>query len=138
MKYYCDTNFVIRYLLGDNPEMFLKTKEVFAQVQTGKVSIILEQTVFTEITFVLSSFYKIPKNKIAEVLSELLVYKGIICEDKDSLLLALNLYSGHNLHIVDCLLVAKAEKSNITILSFDQKLLDIYHQRQTLRGPNKK
>lgn len=137
MKYYCDTNFVIRYLLGDNLEMFLKTKEVFAQVQTGKASIILEQTVFTEITFVLSSFYKIPKNKIAEVLSDLLAYKGIICEDKDALLLALNIYSSHNLHIVDCLLVAKAEKSNITILSFDQKLLNIYNQRQILMGSNK-
>lgn len=132
MKYYCDTNFVLRYLLGDNKEMLLKTKEVFEQVQTGKISLILEQTVFTEIIFVLSSFYKIPKNKISEILSELLAYKGIICEDKKSLLLALDLYYKENLHIVDCLLIAKAGIDNLDILSFDQKLISINNRKNTL------
>lgn len=132
MKYYCDTNFVIRYLLGDNPEIFQTAKEVFVQVQTGKAYLILEQTVFIEIIFVLSSFYKIPKDKIAEVLSELLTYKGIICEDKDSLLLALKLYSEYNLHIVDCLLIAKGEKYNLPLISFNQKLLDIHNDRKKL------
>ena len=83
MKYYCDTNFVVRYLLGDNHEMLSKTKMIFEQVQTGKISLILEQTVFTEIVFVLSSFYKVPKGKISKILSELLAYKGIICEIVD-------------------------------------------------------
>jgi predicted nucleic-acid-binding protein len=132
MKYYCDTNFVVRYLLGDNQEMLLKTKEVFEQVQTGKVSLILEQTVFTEIVFVLSSFYKVPKNKISEILFELLAYKGIICEDKESLLLALDLYNRENLHIVDCLLIAKASASKLIILSFDQKLININNKNDKL------
>ena len=98
MKYYCDTNFVVRYLLGDNHEMLSKTKMIFEQVQTGKISLILEQTVFTEIVFVLSSFYKVPKGKISKILSELLAYKGIICEDKESFLLALDLYNKQNLN----------------------------------------
>ncbi|MCU0322614.1 MAG: PIN domain-containing protein, partial [Chitinophagaceae bacterium] len=129
MKYYCDTNFVIRYLLGDNQEMLLKTRKIFEQVQTGKIFLILEQTVFTEIVFILSSFYKVPRNKICEVLSELLAYKGIICEDKDSLLLALSLYHKQNLHIVDCVLIAKAEQNGLDILSFDQKLIKVSNKK---------
>ena len=132
MKYYCDTNFVVRYLLGDNQEMLLKTKEVFEQVQTGKIFLILEQAVFTEIVFILSSFYKVPKNKISEILSELLAYKGIVCEDKESLLLALDLYNKQNLHIIDCLLIAKAEASNLDILSFDQKLINVNNKKDKL------
>ena len=125
MKYYCDTNFVIRYLLADNQEMFVKTKEIFEQAKPGKISLIIEQTVFTEIIFVLSSFYNVPRSKIAETLSEFLLYKGIVCEDKDSLLLALDIYSKQNLHIVDCILIAKARTANLPILSFDQKLMTI-------------
>ena len=105
--------------------MFAKTREVFKQVQNGKTSLILEQTVFTEIIFVLSSFYKAPKNEIYKVLSELLAYKGIICEDKESLLAALELYNKEALHIVDCVLIARSKALKTPILSFDQKLLDV-------------
>lgn len=126
MKYYCDTNYIIRYLLGDNEELFDKTKELFHQAQTGKVLLIIEQTVFTEVVFVLSSFYKVPKDKIVNVLSELLVYKGIICEDKEVLLLALNIYAKYNLHIVDSILAAKAKIHNLPLLSFDSKLMEFH------------
>lgn len=124
MKYYCDTNYIIRYLIGDNGELFKKAKELFDQAQISKISLIIEQTVFTEVVFVLSSFYKVPKDKIVNVLSELLVYKGIVCEDKEALLLALDIYAKHNLHIVDSILAAKAKMHNLPLLSFDSKLME--------------
>lgn len=122
MKYYCDTNYIIRYLLADNEEHFQKASQIFQQAQTGKVMLIIEQTVFTEVIFVLSSFYKVPKGKIVQALSELIVYKGVICEDKDSLLLALTIYNKHNLHIVDSILAAKAQRYGLPLLTFDLKL----------------
>lgn len=121
-KYYCDTNFIIRYLLRDNEEMFIKTKSVFDGMLSGNTSIILEQTVFTEIVFVLSSYYKIPKTKICDVLSNLLIHRKIICEDKHSLLNALKIYEHKNLHIVDCILIAKSKTTKVQILSFDERL----------------
>lgn len=129
MKYYCDTNFVIRYLIKDNEEVFIKTKEMFEKAKTGKIFLILEQAVFAEIVFVLSSFYKVHKTKIAEILSELLAYKGIACEDKDSLISALGIYAKENLHIVDCLLAAKSMDSGTEILSFDERLLNFRKKR---------
>ena len=74
MKYIIDTNFIIRYLIADNREQFVETKEIFDQVKSGKISIILEQTVFTETIFVLNSFYKVPREKICTILSELLTW----------------------------------------------------------------
>ncbi|OJW71234.1 MAG: PIN domain-containing protein [Candidatus Amoebophilus sp. 36-38] len=119
MKSICDTNVILRYLLADNPEMFAKTKAIFDQAKIGRITLIIEQTVFTEVIFVLSSFYKVPKDKITQILSELLAYKGISGE-KEVLSLALDYYSKHNMHVVDCLLLAKNKITDLPILSFDQ------------------
>jgi predicted nucleic-acid-binding protein len=124
MKYYCDTNFILRYLIADNKEQFEETKKIFQQTKIGEISLFIEQTVFTEVIFVLSSFYKVPRGKISEILSELLIYKGIICEDKESLLLALDVYSKHNnLHIVDSILASKSRMYSCPLLAFDQELI---------------
>jgi len=123
MKYICDTNFILRYLLADNPEMFAKAKAIFDQAKTGQVTLIIEQTVFTEVIFVLSSFYGVPKDKITQILSDLLTYKGISSE-KEVFSLALDYYSKYNMHVVDCLLLAKNKLTNIPVLTFDQKLND--------------
>ena len=81
---------------------------------------------------VLSSYYKAPKDKIAEVLSKLLAYKGIICEHKEALLRALNLYANYELHILDCLLAAKSSSTdNSTIFTFNQELLNIISNKNT-------
>lgn len=121
MKYICDTNFIIRYLLADNQEMFTRTKEIFDKAKIGQVTLIIEQTVFTEVIFVLSSFYQVPKDKIVETLAELVTYKGID-SDIDTMLSALDIYRDQNLHIVDCLLLAKSKLTKVPILSFDRKL----------------
>lgn len=121
MKYIIDTNFIIRYLIADNKEQFIKAKEIFDQAKSGQISIILEQTVFTETIFVLNSFYKVPREKICTILSELLTYKGIKCE-KEILLRALKIYQDENLHIVDSVLLSKSKNEDISILTFDEKL----------------
>lgn len=123
MRYICDTNFILRYLLADDPEMFARSKKIFDEVNNGKSTIILEQSVFTEIIFVLSSFYKVPKSKIVQILLELLAYKGVKNSEKEILSLALNYYDKNNLHIVDCLLLAKTKTTGDPILTFDQKLV---------------
>ena len=63
-EYIIDTNFILRYLLADNKEQYKKSKAVFDQVREGKIIIHLEQAVFVEVIFVLSSFYETPKERI--------------------------------------------------------------------------
>ena len=124
MKYICDTNFILRYLLADNKEMFAKVKEIFDKAKTGDINLILEQTVFTVVVFVLSSFYKVPREKIVLILSELLTYKGVKCE-KEILIAALDCYIKHNIHIVDAILIAKSRAAATAIMTFDEKLMQI-------------
>jgi predicted nucleic-acid-binding protein len=121
MKHIPDTNFILRYLLADNADMFAKTKEIFDKAKIGEISLIIEQTVFTEVVFVLSSFYKVPREKIALILSELLTYKGIKCE-KEILIAALDCYTKHNIHIVDSILMAKSKATDTSLMTVDKTI----------------
>jgi predicted nucleic-acid-binding protein len=116
-----DTNFILRYLLADNKEQFKQAKKLFDQAKDGKVHLKLEQIVFVETIFVLSSFYEVPKEKIIEIMHNLLLYKGLEA-GKELLFKALEIYKQHNVHIVDSIIAAKSQIENIKLLSFDKKL----------------
>ena len=120
-KYIVDTNFILRYLLADNKEQYKTAKTIFDQARDGRVQIKLEQSVFVETIFVLSSFYKIPKNKIIEIMHSFLSYKGIEAE-KDLFHNALEIYQNHTIHIVDSIIAAKSVLDSVPILTFDKKL----------------
>lgn len=121
-KYVVDTNFILRYLLNDNEAMFKEARFFFDSIKLGKVRAYLEQTVFTEVIFVLSKFYKVPRTEIVKVLRNLLLYKGILNSEKEVLLEGLKLYESTSLHIVDCLIAAKAKLMNIEVATFDVEL----------------
>jgi len=116
-----DTNFILRYLIADNKEQFKQAKKLFDQARNGKIHIKLEQIIFIETIFVLSSFYEVPKEKIIETMHNLLLYKGLEA-DKGLLSAALEIYKQHNIHIVDSIIAAKSKVENIELLSFDKKL----------------
>jgi len=118
-----DTNLIVRYLIKDNKEQFKFAEEFFELVRIGKVKAYLEQTVFTETIFVLSNIYLIPRETIASTLFDLIMYKGIFNSEKDVLIESLNIFSDTKLHIVDCILVAKAKLEKIEIKTFDKELI---------------
>jgi len=130
MKYICDTNFILRYLLADNHDMLVKAEEIFNKAKTGEIIVTIEQAVFTEVISVLSSFYKVPKGKICNILTELLSYKGINCCSKEIIHLALKYYQELNIHIVDCLLLANAKKYDVSVLTFDKKLTSLINNKE--------
>lgn len=124
MKYACDTNFIVRYLIGDNEKMSIEAKKIFDQAQTGNISIILEQSVFCEVIFVLFSCYRVKRDDIYSKLSIFIMFKGIIT-DKELLTKALEIYRSSNLHILDCILYARTRTEAVSVLSFDKELLKV-------------
>jgi predicted nucleic acid-binding protein len=118
-----DTNLIVRYLINDHPQHYKLARDFFDLVKIGKIKAHLEQTVFTEVVFVLSKIYEVPKDKIKEALSGMLAYKGIYNNEKEVLFDSLVIYTKTNLHIVDCIIAAKARLHNLEIQSFDQELM---------------
>lgn len=120
--YLCDTNVIVRYLLGETTEPAKIAIELLDQTASGQVKVIMMEAVFVETIFVLSKVYKVPRLELSQTMSNLLQYRGIINEAKSIWLLALELYRTSNLHIVDCLLITKAKQSEIQLVTFDKQL----------------
>ena len=111
-----DTNYILRYLLRDNEEMFLKAK-----VLIEREDCLILNEVLAEAVYVLQGVYKVPKETVVKTLSELLMLDNLfVHEDKAILLNALIFYQSHNLDYVDCYLCALSAK--YPVRTFDKKL----------------
>ena len=76
----------------------------------------------TSFFYVLTKAYKIPDKKAAEVLKELILYRGVINKDKEVLLKAFELFiNTSGLSLLDCFLCIKAKHSKGKILTFNKK-----------------
>jgi len=117
-----DTNILIRYLTRDDEPLFVRAKEFFDKVKEGSTKAVILESVIAECIYVLTKIYKVPKNKVAESLIDMLHYKGIANPDRQELIRALTLFSERNLDIVDCILCVKAAGSNAALFSFNNEL----------------
>ncbi len=111
-----DTNYILRYLLRDNEEVFATANEVIS----SQHCFILE-SVLAEVVYVLNGVYKAPKQLIAKTLSRLISLENISMHESVSIFMtALEYYQCKNLDFVDCCLCAR--KGRYEIKSFDKKL----------------
>ncbi|HTV49441.1 MAG TPA: PIN domain-containing protein [Phycisphaerae bacterium] len=115
-----DTNLIVRYLTGDNREQARAAAGLFENSDRGELTLVLLPSVLSESVFVLESFYKHPREKIAAVLGALIESPGIQMTDKTIHVDALKRYSVEKMHFVDCTLAAYAATQKYPIASFDQ------------------
>ena len=87
-----DTNIILRFLTGDIPEQFEKSKRLIKRIEERKEKVFLPLLCAFEVVFTLEKFYQIPKEEIEEKLSLLLSLKGIHLPLKTLFLQALSLY----------------------------------------------
>ncbi|MBW1717760.1 MAG: PIN domain-containing protein [Deltaproteobacteria bacterium] len=116
-----DTNVIVRFLIGDEDPKYKNLYNFFVQLEQGKIQVELKLIVLFQVIFVLTSFYKIPRPRVAEVLTDLLKYRGIKIKEKKTIKRMLFLWKEHSLDIVDCYLLAllEAEPQNV-LYSYDK------------------
>jgi predicted nucleic-acid-binding protein len=118
---FIDANYVLRYLLKDNPKQFLIVKEV---IENQDIS--LTDFIFAEAVYVLEKVYSVPRNDIKDALGGLMEYKNLVMENKNVILKSLQIYSESKIDFADALLIAyHKESSNIVLHTFDKKILKI-------------
>ena len=115
-----DANVVLRYLLRDHEEFYREAETLFNQAFSGKKKVFINDAVIAEVVYVLSGFYKVSRQEIAQVLKELLKAKGISAVDKDVLVNALKIFAEKNIDFVDCLICAYGNRCQV--MSFDRKV----------------
>lgn len=117
-----DTNTIVRYLVADEPAQHAKAREFFDKVRNNSVKAVILESVITECIYVLTKIYKVPRDRAAGGLSDILHYKGIANNDQQDLIRALSLFSEQGLDIVDCILCAKAVADGDHLFTFDTEL----------------
>ncbi len=119
MVYLLDTNIIIRFLVGDHKEHLAKSVEIFKDIETAKLQVEILEGVLMEAFFVLTKFYKFPKNEVINDLKTILTLNGVINSNKTILYEALNLIENKNIDFVDALICAKSKLQGYGKISFD-------------------
>ena len=121
-KYLLDTNVLLRFLLDDHPELSRTAAGLFQQAADQKCLLILTDLGIAEAVWVLTSFYKLERQKVAESIAKLLLKAGVYCPTLEPVLDALARFKATNCDFFDCYLAAQAASSGVAIASFDKDL----------------
>jgi len=119
MVYLLDTNIIIRFLVGDHEEHLAKSIEIFKDIEKAKLQVKILDTVLMETFFVLTKFYKLPKNEVINDLKAILTLNGVINSNKTILHETLSIIENKNIDFVDALICAKSQLQGFEKLSFD-------------------
>jgi len=121
-KYLLDTNVLLRFLLDDHPELSVAAARLFQQAADEKCLLILTDLGIAEAVWVLTSYYKLERQKVAESLAKFLLKAGVQCPSLEPVLDALSRFKATNCDFFDCYLAAQAASSGVAIASFDSDL----------------
>ena len=123
MVYLLDTNIIIRFLVGDDEKFLMKSQEYFEQIEKALIEVEIVDGVLMESYFVLTKFYKLPKNEVLDDLKTILSLSGVVNSNKLILFETLSIMQNKNIDFVDALICAKAKLEGYTKLSFDSDVI---------------
>jgi predicted nucleic-acid-binding protein len=128
-----DANVVLRYLLADHPALSKRASEFLSQVRDGNEKALIPEGVIVECVHVLMKVYGVPRSEVAEMLSGLLRYHGIVNPDREVLLEALTLFERYRVDIVDAIVFVVAKHYDWPTFSFDKDIRKLEHEADPSR-----
>ena len=116
-----DTNVLLRWILGDNPEQLEIVNKILEAKEIKKIHI--SNLVLVESVWVMESVYKMDRDQVAEALEVILSYPKFSLE-KDLLKQIISIYpTKTRLSFVDIMLAVESKiNSHSPLLTFDKKL----------------
>ena len=119
MVYLLDTNIIIRFLVGDHEAHLTQSIDIFKQIEIAKLQVKILESVLMEAYFVLTKFYKLPKEEVINDLKTILAFNGVVNSNKPILYETLTIMERKNIDFVDALICAKSKLQGFGRLSFD-------------------
>lgn len=121
-KVLLDTNILVRFLTRDHEEYYIKSVEIFNQIEAGKMDAMLLDFILAEIVYVLRRVYKVEKEKISWLLKKILMYEHIYMNNQLIAFEALDIYANKNIDFADAMLCAKKNLEGYEVISFDKDI----------------
>lgn len=122
VSYLIDTNVLLRFLLGDVKDQAEVAKDLFIKARRGEATITIPLLVYVETVFALIKLYRFPKNKVIEILTDIIDLPFIQIENRDLMREALIYYRDSPVGFVDALVAVQAKQKGMTLITFDKKL----------------
>lgn len=128
---FVDTNYFLRFFLKDIETQYKDAEALFEKSALGKIQLFTSVIVFFEIDWVLSSFYKISKEKVIVILEKILKMDFIFIEFRDLLNMSVEIYKSSNLDLEDSFNLVYSKKNNASsFATFDKKLISKFKSFQ--------
>lgn len=119
MSAFIDTNVLVRHLTGDPPQIAARATAYLRR----ESELLLTDLVAAETIYVLESYYKVPREQVAESIRALLALTSVVTIDSALLLRAIEVYEADRLDFAEAYLVACAETTGVgKIASFDKTI----------------
>ena len=118
-----DANVILRFLMGDQEEMWRKADELIR----NNICYTLPE-VMAEVVYVLSKYYHIQRTDIRDALIHLL--DQVLVENRKVMIYALNIYAERNVDFVDSILIARAKLLRENVFTFDKKVNRIISEKE--------
>ncbi len=122
MKYFIDTNVFLSIVAHENAGSLDESKKLFSKIKMGDIDGVTGDIVLAEVTWVLGSHYKFPKEKVVRLLNNIKNTPNItVCNDYNSRM-AIDLYSRTNVKFVDCLIasIPQVASKEWAVVSYDE------------------
>ncbi|PIP84481.1 MAG: PIN domain nuclease [Elusimicrobia bacterium CG_4_9_14_3_um_filter_62_55] len=114
-----DANIFLRWLLDDDHAKAEQVATLFKRAEEGKVEVRAADLTLAEVVWVLGSFYELKPDAIADLLEPLLD-SPVQFENRDRLMVAMELFRAHKASFGDCYLAAFAREKGAEIASYDR------------------
>jgi predicted nucleic acid-binding protein len=121
---YLDANVILRFLLGDHPQMFEAAKALFKQAERQEIRLFVDPVTLAECCFVLGGkayASRFPSKKVvADALTRVLFLPGVEAENPVALVEALEVYGQHDVDFATAYLAVHARNQSYHVASFDE------------------
>jgi len=114
-----DTNVVVRFLTKEPAALARRAERLLAKAQSGELALRLTPIVVAEIVWVLRTVYGREPAEIAAGLSALLRADGILVDQHDTLLEALDLMVAEHVAFPDAYVAVSARQADEPVCTFD-------------------
>ena len=115
-----DANILLRLITNDPLDLAERSTRLVQRAEQGDITLRVSPLVVAEIVWVLNSFYKYSRTQVAEVLIPLLTSEGLLLENSDQIIAALEQMATVNVDFADAYLAEIARQQGEAVVSFDR------------------
>ena len=98
---FLDTNILLRYFTRDDEQKAQRALDLLIRVERGEEKIITSSLVIFETVFTLQRFYKVPRQRIKELILSIISLRGLHLPGKNVYYHAFDLYVTNNISFAD-------------------------------------